>query len=179
MRRLLRGSGRKFARYNGIALYLPMMILTITTSWYLLLMVVIYKKDVTHVYRYHTGRNNVRQNKTKPCANYVTENRELPLRQPPGPSVTTKLASWHLSVSMMRYNMHYNNATMNAMASQPPASRSFIQSFVQTQIKETSKLRVTGLCEGNSPVIGEFPAQRPVTRKMFPFDDVIMITSFL
>ena len=26
--------------------------------------------------------------------------------------------------------------------------------------KNTSKLRVTGLCEGNSPVAGEFPAQR-------------------
>ena len=40
--------------------------------------------------------------------------------------------------------------------------------------KKTSKLCVTGLCEGNSPVTGEFPAHRPVTRKMFPFDDVIM-----
>ena len=27
-------------------------------------------------------------------------------------------------------------------------------------------------CAWNSPVTGEFPAQRPVTRKMFPFDDV-------
>ena len=26
--------------------------------------------------------------------------------------------------------------------------------------KKTSKLRVTGLCEGNLPVTGEFPAQR-------------------
>ena len=26
--------------------------------------------------------------------------------------------------------------------------------------KKTSKLRVTGLCEGNSPVTGEFPAQK-------------------
>ena len=26
--------------------------------------------------------------------------------------------------------------------------------------KKTSKLRVTGLCEGNSPMTGEFPAQR-------------------
>ena len=26
---------------------------------------------------------------------------------------------------------------------------------------KTSKLRVTGLCEGNSPVTGEFPAQMP------------------
>ena len=43
--------------------------------------------------------------------------------------------------------------------------------------KETSKLRVTGLCAGNSPATGEFPTQRPVTRKMFPFDDVIMVWS--
>ena len=49
--------------------------------------------------------------------------------------------------------------------------------------KKTSKLRVTGLCEGNSPltgefpaVTGEFPAQKPTTRNMFPFDDVIMKT---
>ena len=34
--------------------------------------------------------------------------------------------------------------------------------------KKTSKLRVTGLSVGNSPHKG------PVTRKMFPFDDVIM-----
>ena len=40
--------------------------------------------------------------------------------------------------------------------------------------KKTSKLRVTSLCEGDSSVAGEFPAQRPVTRKIFPFDDVIM-----
>ena len=43
--------------------------------------------------------------------------------------------------------------------------------------KKTSKLRVTGLCAGNSPGTGEFPAQWPVTRKMFPFDDVIMLGS--
>ena len=40
--------------------------------------------------------------------------------------------------------------------------------------KKTAKLRVTGLCAGNSSVTGEFPTQGPVTRKMFPFDDVIM-----
>ena len=41
--------------------------------------------------------------------------------------------------------------------------------------KKTSKLRVTGLCGRNTPVTGEFPHKGPVTRKMFPFDDVIMI----
>ena len=38
--------------------------------------------------------------------------------------------------------------------------------------KKTSKLRVTGLCAGNSPV--NSPHKWPVTRKMFSFDDVIM-----
>ena len=40
-----------------------------------------------------------------------------------------------------------------------PALWLFTQSFIQTQIKETLKLRVTGLCAGNSPGTGEFPAQ--------------------
>ena len=40
--------------------------------------------------------------------------------------------------------------------------------------KKTSKLRVNGFCEGNPLVTGGFPSQRQVTRKMFPFDDVIM-----
>ena len=41
--------------------------------------------------------------------------------------------------------------------------------------KKTSKLRVTGLCAGNSPVTGEFPAQKASNAEMFPFDDVIML----
>ena len=40
--------------------------------------------------------------------------------------------------------------------------------------KKTSKLRVTGLCVGNSPGPVNSPHKWPVTRKMFPFDDVIM-----
>ena len=39
---------------------------------------------------------------------------------------------------------------------------------------KTSKLRVTGLCAGNSPGPVNSPHKGPVTRKMFPFDDVIM-----
>ena len=49
--------------------------------------------------------------------------------------------------------------------------------------RHSMQLRVTGLCEGNSPATGEFPAvtsefpaQKPVTRNMLPFDDVIMKT---
>ena len=35
-----------------------------------------------------------------------------------------------------------------------------IQRLFMCRSKKTSKLRVTGLCVGNSPVAGEFPAQR-------------------
>ena len=35
-----------------------------------------------------------------------------------------------------------------------------LNSLFRRRSKKTSKLRVTGLCEGNSPVAGEFPAQR-------------------
>ena len=41
--------------------------------------------------------------------------------------------------------------------------------------KKTSKLRATAFCEGNSPVTGEFPAQRASNAEKFPFDDVVMI----
>ena len=44
--------------------------------------------------------------------------------------------------------------------------------------EKTPKLRVTGLCEGNPPVNHRWPVDSPhkgpVTRKMFPFDEVIM-----
>ena len=41
--------------------------------------------------------------------------------------------------------------------------------------KKTPKLRVTGLCAGNSPVTGEFPAQLASNAENVPFDDVIML----
>ena len=37
--------------------------------------------------------------------------------------------------------------------------------------KKTSKLRATGICEGNPPVVS--PHKGPVTRRMFPFDGVM------
>ena len=48
--------------------------------------------------------------------------------------------------------------------------------LLRRRSKKTSKLRVTGLCEGNPQVADGFAHKGPVTRKMFPFDDVIMLT---
>ena len=48
---------------------------------------------------------------------------------------------------------------MDTMRLKSPAFRLFTQPFIQAQIKENIKIRVTGLCAGNSPVTGEFSAQ--------------------
>ena len=65
---------------------------------------------------------------------------------------------------------------MSAIASQI-TSLTIVYSIVYSRCrpKKTSKLRVTGLCAGNSPGPVNSPHKGPVTRKRFPFDDVITI----
>ena len=57
--------------------------------------------------------------------------------------------------------LHYNDVTMSAMSSQITRF-TIVYSTVYTRhrSKKTLKLRVTGLCAGNSPLTGEFPTQR-------------------
>ena len=50
-----------------------------------------------------------------------------------------------------------------------------INRLFRRRSSKTSKLRATGLCAGNSPMTGDSPHKRPVTLKMFQFDDVIMM----
>ena len=54
--------------------------------------------------------------------------------------------------------VHYSDVMMGTMVSQT-TSLTIVYSTVYWGAKETSKLRVTGLCAGNSPATGEFPAQ--------------------
>ena len=60
-------------------------------------------------------------------------------------------------------------ARLYTVCPKSPASWFFTQPFIQAQIKENTKAPLHWLCAGNSPHKG------PVTREMFPFDDVIMI----
>ena len=55
-----------------------------------------------------------------------------------------------------------------------PASRLFTQPFVQAQVKENIKAPRHRPLWGNSPVTGEFPAQRASNAEKASFDDVIM-----
>ena len=55
---------------------------------------------------------------------------------------------------------HYDDVIMRTMAPQITSLPFFLLSrFFGLRSKKTSKLRVTGLCAGNSPGTGEFPAQ--------------------
>ena len=54
--------------------------------------------------------------------------------------------------------LQYDDVIMSAMASQI-TSLTIVYSIVDSGADQW-KLRVTGLYEGNSPVTGEFPAQR-------------------
>ena len=61
----------------------------------------------------------------------------------------------------------------NKLSNHQPRNCS-ITGLFRHKSKKTSKLCVTGLCTGNKPVTGEFPAQRVSNSETFPFDDVII-----
>ena len=54
---------------------------------------------------------------------------------------------------------HYSDVIIGAMASQITSVAIVYSTVYSGRSKKTSKLRVTGLCAGNSPATGEFPAQ--------------------
>ena len=68
---------------------------------------------------------------------------------------------------------HHNDVVMSAMASQITSLMIVYSTFIQAQFKENIK------APRHWPLCGEFtgdrwsPRTRPVTRKMFPVDDVI------
>ena len=79
---------------------------------------------------------------------------------------------------MPSYYKHYNDVMMSTMASQITSlTIVYLTIYSRRKSKETSKLCVTGLCEGNSPVTGEFPAQRASNVEIVSIYDVIMTTN--
>ena len=66
------------------------------------------------------------------------------------------------------YLQHYNDVIMGAMASQITSLTVVYSGVDQRKHQSSASLA------GNSPVTGESPHKWPVTRKMFPLDDVIM-----
>ena len=73
----------------------------------------------------------------------------------------------------MRFSLEWCHNVQDCVSNQQPHDCLLDRLFwcISTKI---SKLRLTGLCVGNSPVNGEFPAQRAINADMFPFDDIII-----
>ena len=70
--------------------------------------------------------------------------------------------------------LHWHHNDHDGVSNHQPHG-CLLNRFFRCRSKQTSKPRVTGLCAGNSPGPVNSPRKGPVTRKMFPFDDVIMI----
>ena len=68
------------------------------------------------------------------------------------------------------FEEHYNDVIMSAMKSQI-TGLDIVYSTVYSgpDQRKTKKPRVTGLCEGNSPVTGEFPAQRTSNEQLIEY----------
>ena len=70
------------------------------------------------------------------------------------PSYDVNRPQWGIDVH--ENYVHYNDVIMSVTASQ---ITSLSGGLIRRRSKNTSKLRVTGLCLGNSPATGEFPTQ--------------------
>ena len=59
----------------------------------------------------------------------------------------------------VRLSLHWRHNDRSGVSNHQPHG-CLLNRLFRHRSKKTSKLRVTGLCAGNSPVTGEFPAQR-------------------
>ena len=83
---------------------------------------------------------------------------------------------WHGLISPEIFRslpLHWRHNDHDGVSNHQPHD-CLLNRLFRRRLKKTSKLRVTGLCVGNSPGPVNSPHKGPVTRKMFPFDGVIM-----
>ena len=82
-------------------------------------------------------------------------------------NLNLKFECWILGCNFFSYTLQRRHNDHDGVPNHQPHGCLLNRLFRR---RSTSKLRVTGLCVANSPG----PHKGPVTRKMFPFDDVIM-----
>ena len=80
----------------------------------------------------------------------------------------------HTTIDFSHFSaLHWRHYDNNGVSNHRPRG-CLLNRLFRPRSTKTPKLRVTGLCAGTSPGPVTSPHKRPVTRKMFPFDDVIM-----
>ena len=71
-----------------------------------------------------------------------------------------------LAMSSLDYSLQWRHNGRDSVSHHQPHD-CLLNRLFRRRSKKTSKLRVTGLCAGNSPVTGEFPAQRASNAEFF------------
>ena len=99
-------------------------------------------------------------------------NRLLKHKSPPNDCVITA-GGTSLSQLIVTHSLHWRHNDHNGVSIHQPHG-CLLNRLFRRRSEKKSKLRVTGLCVGKSPGPVNSPHKGPVTRKMFPFDDVIM-----
>ena len=74
--------------------------------------------------------------------------------------------SWKYLLELFNHIITWRHNERDGVSNHQPHHCSFNRLF-KRRSKKTSKLRVTGLCAGNSPVAGEFPAQMASNAEIF------------
>ena len=88
--------------------------------------------------------------------------------------IYTYTGNTHLyTVQIICYSLRWRHNDHAGVSNHRPHG-CLLNRLFRRRSKKTSKLRVTGFCAGNSPGPVISLHKGPVTRKMFPFDDVIM-----
>ena len=93
------------------------------------------------------------------------------------PDVQRQLHNWLHAFGPQRMSLRWRHNDRAGVSNHQPHG-CLLNRVFRRRSKKTSKLCVTGLCAGNSPGPVTSPHKWPVTRKMFPFDDVIMFSAF-
>ena len=83
-----------------------------------------------------------------------------------------------ISLYMSYLPLHWRHKDRDGVSNHQPHD-CLLNLLFRRRSKKTSKLRVTGLCVGNSPGPVNSPHKGPVTRKIFPFDVFIMLNPLL
>ena len=82
----------------------------------------------------------------------------------------------HKCINKLDHTLYWRQNDHSSVSNHQPHG-CLLNRLFKRRSKKTSKLRVTGLCEENSPGPVNSPHKRPVTRKIFLFDDVIIFYS--
>ena len=111
-----------------------------------------------------------------------------PTRGPPGscrPQMGPMLAPWTLLsgtishrwgqlIALNLVSLQWRHNGCDRVSNHQP-QHCLLNGLFRRRSKKASKLRATGLCGGIHLSLVNSPHKWPVTRKMFPFDDVIML----